>query len=202
MVLAPEAVYHFRNSFCPDPWRLAYYGCFFLAGAWLARRRTVLDDCVVPWYAGRLWLCLPLFLGNGLLLQSYLEGRLTWCGRLALGTLCALLASLGLFGLLGLAQRLCRQERPWLRFLADASYWVYLIHLPLVGLGHLLLVRFPGLAPVKFCAVAGAVMAFGLWTYQRLVRGRGLGRLLNGTGTRKERQQGGAPGQEHLPAAA
>ena len=87
-------------------------------------------------------------------------------------------------------------------FLADASYWVYLIHLPLVGLGHLLLVRFPGLAPVKFCAVAGAVMAFGLWTYQRLVRGRGLGRLLNGTGTRKERQQGGAPGQEHLPAAA
>jgi peptidoglycan/LPS O-acetylase OafA/YrhL len=202
VAFAPETVYGFHNSFCPEPSRLVYYGLFFVAGTWLARIRAVLDIFLIPWCGFNLLICVPLALANGLLLHNYLHGNLTQYGRAALGTTCALLASFSLFGLLGLAQMLCRRENALLRFLADSSYWVYLIHFPLIGLGHVLLTHVPGLALLKFCLVAGVTMAFGLWTYARLVRGRVLGRLLNGTRTVKERKPFLSPAQERPREAA
>ncbi|NBU76196.1 MAG: acyltransferase, partial [Planctomycetes bacterium] len=35
-------------------------------------------------------------------------------------------------GAIGLAHRIFRTERKWFRYLADSSYWLYLIHVPLV----------------------------------------------------------------------
>ena len=35
-------------------------------------------------------------------------------------------------GLIGLFERLLRAPRPWVRWLADSSYWIYIIHLPVV----------------------------------------------------------------------
>ena len=35
-------------------------------------------------------------------------------------------------GLVGLFERLLRAPRPWVRWLADSSYWIYIIHLPVV----------------------------------------------------------------------
>ena len=34
--------------------------------------------------------------------------------------------------LVGLFERLLRSPRPWVRWLADSSYWIYIIHLPVV----------------------------------------------------------------------
>ena len=35
-------------------------------------------------------------------------------------------------GLIGLFQRTASRPRPWVRLVSDSSYWVYLMHLPLV----------------------------------------------------------------------
>ena len=37
-------------------------------------------------------------------------------------------------GLIGLFTKLFRRERAWVRYLSDASYWIYLAHMPLVFL--------------------------------------------------------------------
>jgi peptidoglycan/LPS O-acetylase OafA/YrhL len=142
-----------------------------------------------------------------LLLQKYLEHRISGLGRLALAGTCALLASFALFGLLGLALRWCRRERPLLRYLADASYWIYLVHFPLVGLAHVLLVPVPGTALVKFAVVTVLVLALGLSTYQLFVRHTFLGRFLNGTkpavakGPHNHKFNNDSPVSSHQPEA-
>ena len=94
--------------------------------------------------------------------------------------------------LVGLFERLLRSPRPWVRWLADSSYWIYIIHLPVVTfltfyLAHLdrqgWLKDLTGLswsAEMKFLAACVATGALGIVTYRYLVRYTPLGTLLNG----------------------
>ena len=94
--------------------------------------------------------------------------------------------------LVGLFERLLRSPRPWVRWLADSSYWIYIIHLPVVTfltfyLAHLdrqgWLKDLTGLswsAEMKFLAACVATGALGVVTYRYLVRYTPLGTLLNG----------------------
>jgi peptidoglycan/LPS O-acetylase OafA/YrhL len=80
------------------------------------------------------------------------------------------------------------------RYLADASYWMYLVHIPLVvalqaGVSHM-----PWAAPLKLLFVLGVTMPVLLVSYQLLVRNTFIGAFLNG------RRLGQAP--EPAPEAA
>lgn len=84
------------------------------------------------------------------------------------------------FALLGLGLRFLADPSPRRRYLADASYWIYLAHLPLV-LGLQLLIRDWALPwPVKFALLMGVTMAMLLISYDWLVRPTAIGALLNG----------------------
>ena len=94
--------------------------------------------------------------------------------------------------LIGLFERVLRSPRPWVRWLADSSYWIYIIHLPVVTfltfyLAHLDrqgwlkdLTGFSWSAEMKFLAACVATGALGVVTYRYLVRYTPLGTLLNG----------------------
>ena len=94
--------------------------------------------------------------------------------------------------LVGLFERLLRSPRPWVRWLADSSYWIYIIHLPVVTfltfyLAHLdrqgWLKDLTGIswsAEMKFLAACVVTGALGIVTYRYLVRYTPLGTLLNG----------------------
>ncbi|MFC7619153.1 acyltransferase family protein [Microlunatus sp. GCM10028923] len=84
------------------------------------------------------------------------------------------------FGLLGLAVRTLRRERPVVRYLADASYWMYLLHLPLLLLIELGLRDLAWPIPVKLLIAWAGCTAILLLTYDLLVRSSWLGRWLNG----------------------
>lgn len=83
---------------------------------------------------------------------------------------------------------LCRQhlscESKTLRYISDSSYWLYLIHLPLVILAQWLVrdLQIPSL--VKFAGITIVISAFLLLTYEYAVRYTVIGRLLNGPRTR------------------
>ncbi|MCL0102059.1 acyltransferase family protein [Dehalococcoidia bacterium] len=95
-------------------------------------------------------------------------------------------------GFVGLFERLCSSPRAWIRWVADSSYWIYIMHLPVVAflgfyLAHLdtqgwlkYLTAFSWNAELKFvfvCTVTGVV---GFGTYRYLVRYTPLGTLLHG----------------------
>jgi peptidoglycan/LPS O-acetylase OafA/YrhL len=66
------------------------------------------------------------------------------------------------------------------RWLADASYWAYLVHLPVVILLQWAVAGAGLGAMTKFTFILGTTMAATLLSYGFLVRGRTVGRLLNG----------------------
>ena len=84
------------------------------------------------------------------------------------------------YGLLGLCGRVLRRENRVARYLADASYWVYLWHVPLLLLVAVPLAGTPWPWPLEVLLALGAVMAVLLLSYDLLVRGTWVGRWLNG----------------------
>ena len=164
----------------PNPLVLGYYGAFFAFGA-LAHRpirpgRPPLIDATA-----RLW---PLQLLAGL--AVYPVERLLPPSSLLAPTAQALYAWLLIFGTMGLARWLVKTARPWIRWVSDSAYWVYLIHLPILVVmsGVVARLQLPGL--VAFPLVMAMVMALSFGSYQ-VVRPSPVGTLLHGPRPRSPR---------------
>lgn len=84
------------------------------------------------------------------------------------------------FGLLGLMARLVRREIPWVRYLADASYWIYLLHLPLLLWVEIPIAGWDAPVLVKLALVLTVATAVLLLSYDLLVRSTWIGAWLNG----------------------
>lgn len=67
-----------------------------------------------------------------------------------------------------------------MRWLADASYWVYLVHLPLLFAIQYRLLDVSLHWTAKFAIAVFATFAVSLASYQLMVRRTVIGRLLNG----------------------
>ena len=71
-----------------------------------------------------------------------------------------------------------------MHYLSDASYWMYLAHLPLVFVAQGIVVRLALPALVDFALVCVAVTALLLVAYRYVVRYTFVGLLLNGRRSR------------------
>jgi peptidoglycan/LPS O-acetylase OafA/YrhL len=100
------------------------------------------------------------------------------------------------FAFIGAALAFCAKESPARRYVADASYWIYLVHLPIVMALQVAFAKLPLHWAVKYPLILAIAFAFMLATYQLLVRYSFIGAVLNG---RKERP---APRLSVAPAAA
>jgi len=176
-----DAILDRHNSFLIDPVRLLYHGLFFAVGARLNRVRAELSDRFGPTGLAYLGLAALVFLPRAVLLDRdhwhHLGGAWAW----ALVGSGALFAWLTVFGLLGLALRSFDRPSPAVRYLADASYWVYLVHLPVVGLLQADLFGAPLPTWAKFLTTQSVTLAVCLASYQVLVRTTVLGRWLHGS---------------------
>jgi fucose 4-O-acetylase-like acetyltransferase len=92
----------------------------------------------------------------------------------------ALAVWLLVFGMTGLFLRYYSQERPLARYLADASYWMYIMHMPVVMVLQmaLALLRWP--AAIKVPIVVALSLPILALSYDALVRSTWIGALLNG----------------------
>ncbi len=100
------------------------------------------------------------------------------------------------FGLLGLCEALLVRDHQWVRFVSDSSYWLYLVHLPLIVFGQALLLRTGWPALVEFGVLLVVTSGVLLVSYRYLVRYTPIGTLLNG---RRERE--GADSVAAVPAS-
>jgi len=96
------------------------------------------------------------------------------------------------FAAIGLALRFMSGFSPTWRYLADASYWLYLIHMPIVMTLQVVLSQldWPGL--IKFAIILVAAIPAMLASYHWLVRFTFIGAILNGRrAVRRVLPQGG-----------
>lgn len=84
------------------------------------------------------------------------------------------------FGLTGLFLRYAASERPLWRYLSDGSYWMYIVHMPVVMAFQLALARVPIPTEAKvLVVVAGSLLAL-VASYDLVARPTWIGVLLNG----------------------
>lgn len=84
------------------------------------------------------------------------------------------------FALIGAALRFLPGYSPTRRYIADASYWLYLIHMPIVMALQVVVSRLDWPWPVKFVGLLAVAFALMFASYQLLVRYSFIGAILNG----------------------
>ena len=158
---------------------LLAYGVFFVFG-WLlfvARERLEVLAGRIGWHLalGLLGVAGYIYIEVGNPLEDPHASHAAACAAMA--------ASMWGFvlGLIGLFLRLVSRELPVVRYLSNAAYWTYLVHLPIVIVVVGALARVPLHAFAKFVVVVTVTTAACLGSYHALVRRTVIGVLLNGT---------------------
>jgi peptidoglycan/LPS O-acetylase OafA/YrhL len=182
------------DSLLPTPTLLAYFGFFFAFG-WLLSGQDDLAERLErgawPRLAVGLLIAVPFFAlfydnadftGNvgsaGILVES---GGPRLLGLFAVGLVCWLM----LFGVWGLLARYVRRESHALRYLADASLWIYLVHIPFLvacqsSLAETHLAMGLRYALTVIGTLALAVASYALIRWIRKAWGAGSGMSLRG----------------------
>ncbi len=163
----------------PPAW-LAFGSAFALG--WLVQQQPVLLDVWRRRWHWNIALALVATLGCLSVLRHPAmptlaghEGiKLAYAGSFAVGAWC------WTFGILGMGLRFMTNFSPTRRYVADASYWIYLIHLPIIVGLQVLVARLQWPWVVKFPLIlilGGSVMVV---SYQLLVRYTAIGAVLTG----------------------
>lgn len=182
---APEVVVGFQHGFLPFPAKFAYSGLFFATGAAIASRKPEAlarnaQKSFLTSASGSLALC-------GILLISLLPLIHQQASQGLIGRERAILA-VGLAAYAVLSTRAI-WDRAWnfrgtnsraIERLTQASFWIYLVHHPLVAIGHIALRPTGWPALVQCGLVTVGTLAISLATYEQLVRGTWLGAFLDG----------------------
>ena len=177
------------SSLIPLPSAFAYYGVFFVFGWMLFRSRDLLaivEDH--PWR--RLAVALPA----GVFAYLLFSAKIDLPGFVPLAP--AILVTGGIaawttiFAVWGFFAKFLSGARPWVRYLADASYWIYLIHLPVLVTAQLWLAGRTDLAPAPRLVIATSVaLAVSVASYALCVRYSPVGNLLHGKRRRTGRDR-------------
>lgn len=81
---------------------------------------------------------------------------------------------------IGAFRSMLTTEKPWVRYLSDSSYWLYVTHLPLVVVLQNVAAPWNTSAWIKLLFVSGVTIAVLLLVYQAIVRNTWIGVFLNG----------------------
>lgn len=187
----------------PELHILAYYALFFGIGALLARQPELLSVQTAAW---RWYLAVAgvvaLPATFGLIVMAAASGQLRDSAYYdAAMVCCALYTWLMIFGLLGLFQRWASRPIAAIRYLSEASFWIYLIHFPIVLLLQILIKDMALPALLKFALVVAISALLLLGSYQLLVRHTVVGALLNGRRASEQRvSQAALTGQQTVTA--
>jgi glucans biosynthesis protein C len=85
-----------------------------------------------------------------------------------------------IFGILGLFLRHANKQLIIFNYISESSYWIYIVHLPIVGLVPGLIANWPLATTVKFLLVIIMTFLIGITSYRYFVRSTFIGEFLNG----------------------
>lgn len=185
------------SGLIPNPVVLATHGLYFGAGWLLYRSRDLLLSLRDGAWA-HLALAAALFpLNLHCLRELAAASGPQWRTHALAAVSSGLLIGLLVFAIMGLFLRYAASYNRVVRYLTDASYWMYLIHLPLLIGVTVWMIDRPWPAFGKFLFAQATVIPLLIVSYHYLVRATAIGALLNG-----RRYPRSLPPAEPAPARA
>ena len=154
-------------------------GLYFLFGYRLYKNNLLFDFIKSNWkyyLIGGLTVTIIFFILNTQA-SNFAKEDVRWIPWVILKISSAVLLS---FSFIGLAEQKFSNLNPIVRFISDSSYWVYLIHLPLVAFITFFMFKITIFAELKFLIAIILTSAICLITYKYFVRSTIIGILLNG----------------------
>ena len=169
------------HNLVPGPVAMVAFGSAFGVG-WLLHRQPQLLRVFERRWLLNLALAAVVLAGSLFLGATRFDAAIAAHGSMrALGAgLYALAVWTSSVAVIGLGYRFLSGHHPAVRYLADASYWVYLIHLPIVIVLQILAAPIDLPAWIKLLGIVGIAMALMLASYEYLVRYSFIGAVLNG----------------------
>ena len=166
------------TGFLPWPPVLIYYAIFFLFGAICFGRDTFETKI------GKLWplsfvLAVPPLLVGLFLVKSQDNGFLLAACSVAY-------AWLMIFGFIGFFRHFFSSENSRIRYISDSSYWLYIMHLPVIMFLQAMVSTWDMPSFPKFLIACAATTLPLLLIYEFVVRYTFIGTLLNGKRTREK----------------
>lgn len=178
--------------FVPSLWALVFFGLYFGCGYQLFHQGELLER-LRPWGTGLLIGAISAYAVLFWLTDGFVARSTGWA-RLVPVLLEACAGFWMTFWCLLGGKRWLDTSNAILRWLADSSYWVYLVHLPLLLAIQYPLLDLPMHWTAKFVVSVGATLLLSFASYQLLVRHTVLGRLLNGSTPATRQRQAATPG--------
>lgn len=176
------------ETFIPELWSFGFYGSFFLFGFCLFKNDVFLNKLEAYW---KVLLTIGLFAYAGfyvLLPKSVSTEEAMLLSQTKIITFSQFLASLleGIaavyltLAILFLGKKFLNHKSRISRYIADSSYWLYLIHLPLLFYIQFILNDMDLNLWIKLAISCSSVFIIGLLSYALLVRWTPIGLMLNG----------------------
>ncbi|OZV70014.1 acyltransferase family protein [Winogradskyella aurantia] len=159
------------GSFIPDVNTFTYYAFFYIIGWVLFKSKHLLDRMMKLDFIST-GIGVALFTGYFFWHESFnlwgaiaIKSVMVWCL---------------IFGVTGLFIRYASNHSPIMRYISDASYWVYLIHLSFTAILPVLIKDWALPATIKFLIVMCTTFFICFLTYHLFVRSSVIGQFLNG----------------------
>lgn len=160
---------------------LTVYGGFFFLGWLLGRQRELIASfsrlTAMRWILAGASLAAIHYLSRFQLDPTHpyhTAARLVFVLGYALAMWSLVFLTIGIF------RKFCARPRPWIRYVADSSYWMYLIHLPVVVWLQVAVAEVEVNWSIKLAGISVLTVALALLTYDLFVRSTWVGWLLNG----------------------
>ena len=160
---------------------LVIYGSFFVLGWMLSRQRELISQFarLTPqrWILAGLGIAAILLLGE---IERdpghphYVAAHVAYAVSYALTMWSLVSLTIGVF------KKLCQRPNAFIRYVADSSYWMYLVHLPVVVWLQVAVAELPLHWSLKLAFVSTITIALSLFTYDLFVRSTFIGWVLNG----------------------
>ena len=169
------------KSLVPN-WPVMFVYATFFGFGWLLQRKPECLEQFAQISLSRLLLC-ALGIGLSLTLSGYQSNpghprinllRAGFCVSYALMMWSLVALSIGLF------KRFLNRPHKVVRYLADSSYWLYLIHLPIVIWLQIAVAELPWHWSFKLTTVSVLTVGISIVLYDLGVRSTFLGKILNG----------------------
>ncbi len=160
------------DGWLPQFWALLYYGAFYAFGVQLFAQPDWLQKA--SRYLGHMLGLSTLMYALFLLCLQNPTPTASW----PVAWLEACIGTWLTVSSLVLGQRLLDRPNPALRYLSRSSYWIYLLHLPVLFVIQYRLMDLDWPWGIKFAAACAATLAACLLSYQYLVRKTPLARFV------------------------